>query len=178
MSIKPHRVETLISEADVRNRLKAIARELDTVYATGEPLVMVGLLRGSFIVQADLSRAMQTPHEVDFMVVSSYGNSMESSREVKVIKDLETEIHDKHVLVVEDIIDTGNTLREVTRILSLRDPLSLRIMTLLDKPERREVDVDVQHVGFTIPDEFVVGMGIDYAQQHRHLPYIGRVVLD
>ncbi|NVK32760.1 MAG: hypoxanthine phosphoribosyltransferase, partial [Gammaproteobacteria bacterium] len=106
MSIKPHRVETLISEADVRNRLKAIARELDTVYATGEPLVMVGLLRGSFIVQADLSRAMQTPHEVDFMVVSSYGNSMESSREVKVIKDLETEIHDKHVLVVEDIIDT------------------------------------------------------------------------
>ncbi|MCX9457787.1 hypoxanthine phosphoribosyltransferase, partial [Vibrio cholerae] len=135
-----------------------------------------GLLRGSFMFMADLARSIDLPQEVDFMTASSYGNSMNSNRDVRILKDLDDDINGKDVLIVEDIIDTGYTLSKVREILSLRSPKSLAICTLLDKPERREVEVPVEWVGFTIPDEFVVGYGIDYAQKYRNLSYIGKVV--
>ncbi|MGL4466506.1 MAG: hypoxanthine phosphoribosyltransferase, partial [Plesiomonas shigelloides] len=125
---------------------------------------------------ADLARSIDLPQEVDFMTASSYGNSMNSNRDVRILKDLDDDINGKDVLIVEDIIDTGYTLSKVREILSLRSPKSLAICTLLDKPERREVEVPVEWVGFTIPDEFVVGYGIDYAQKYRNLSYIGKVV--
>ena len=139
--------------------------------------VIIGLLRGSFVFMADLARAIEIPLEVDFMTASSYGNTMESSRDVRILKDLDDDIKGKDILLVEDIIDTGNTLNKVREILALREPNSIEICTLLDKPERREVNVDVKWVGFEIPDEFVVGVGIDYAQKYRNLPYIGKVTL-
>lgn len=127
---------------------------------------------------ADLVRELNLPVEVDFMTASSYGSGTESSRDVKILKDLDGEIFGKDVLIVEDIIDTGFTLSKVRDILQLRDPRSVAICTLLDKPSRREVDVPVEWLGFAIPDEFVVGYGIDYAQQYRNLGYIGKVVMD
>ena len=171
-----HTVEVMISEQDVQARVKELGQQITEYYKDSENLVMVGLLRGSFVFMADLARAIDITHEVDFMTASSYGNTMESSRDVRILKDLDDDIKGKDVLLVEDIIDTGNTLNKVKEILSLREPNSIRICTLLDKPERREVKVDVDWVGFEIPDEFVVGVGIDYAQKYRHLPYIGKVV--
>lgn len=171
-----HTVEVMISEQDVQARVKELGQQITKCYKDSENLVMVGLLRGSFVFMADLARAIELPHEVDFMTASSYGNTMESNRDVRILKDLDDDIKGKDVLLVEDIIDTGNTLNKVCEILALREPNSIRICTLLDKPERREVHVDVEWVGFEIPDEFVVGVGIDYAQKYRHLPFIGRVV--
>ncbi|ELR66417.1 Hypoxanthine-guanine phosphoribosyltransferase [Photobacterium marinum] len=171
-----HTVEVMISEQDVQARVKELGQQITECYKDSENLVMVGLLRGSFVFMADLARAIDLPHEVDFMTASSYGNTMESNRDVRILKDLDDDIKGKDVLLVEDIIDTGNTLNKVCEILALREPNSIRICTLLDKPERREVHVDVEWVGFEIPDEFVVGVGIDYAQKYRHLPFIGRVV--
>jgi hypoxanthine phosphoribosyltransferase len=171
-----HTVEVLISEQDVQARVKELGKQITECYKGSENLVMVGLLRGSFVFMADLARAIDLPHEVDFMTASSYGNTMESNRDVRILKDLDDDIKGKDVLLVEDIIDTGNTLNKVCEILSLREPNSIRICTLLDKPERREVNVKVDWYGFVIPDEFVVGVGIDYAQKYRHLPFIGKVV--
>ncbi|ODQ01810.1 MULTISPECIES: hypoxanthine phosphoribosyltransferase [Salinivibrio] len=171
-----HTVEVMISEQDVQARVKALGAEINEHYKDSKDLVLVGLLRGSFVFMADLCRAIDLPHSVDFMTASSYGNSMESTRDVRILKDLDDDIKGKDILLVEDIIDTGNTLSKVCEILSLREPNSVRICTLLDKPERREVDVKVDWLGFTIPDEFVVGVGIDYAQKYRHLPFIGKVV--
>ncbi|OOE60347.1 hypoxanthine phosphoribosyltransferase [Salinivibrio sp. ML323] len=171
-----HTVEVMISEQDVQARVKALGAEINEHYKDSKDLVLVGLLRGSFVFMADLCRAIDLPHAVDFMTASSYGNSMESTRDVRILKDLDDDIKGKDVLLVEDIIDTGNTLSKVCEILSLREPNSVRICTLLDKPERREVDVKVDWLGFTIPDEFVVGVGIDYAQKYRHLPYVGKVI--
>nr|WP_086938713.1 hypoxanthine phosphoribosyltransferase [Thaumasiovibrio occultus] len=171
-----HRIDVMISEQDVQARVQELGEQITALYKDSENLVLVGLLRGSFVFMADLARAIKLPHQVDFMTASSYGNSMESSRDVRILKDLDDEIEGKDVLLVEDIIDTGNTLNKVKEILSLRGPNSIRICTLLDKPERREVNVEVDWVGFEIPDEFVVGVGIDYAQKYRHLPFIGKVV--
>lgn len=171
-----HTVEVMISEQEVQDRVNVLGKEITEHYHNSENLVMVGLLRGSFVFMADLARAIETPHEVDFMTASSYGNTMESSRDVRILKDLDDDIKGKDVLLVEDIIDTGNTLSKVCEILSLREPNSIQICTLLDKPSRREVHVDVKWAGFSIPDEFVVGVGIDYAQKYRHLPYIGKVI--
>ncbi|WP_413111078.1 hypoxanthine phosphoribosyltransferase [Thaumasiovibrio sp. DFM-14] len=171
-----HKVDVLISEQDVQARVQELGKQITECYKDSDNLVMIGLLRGSFVFMADLARAIDLPHEVDFMTASSYGSSMESSRDVRILKDLDDEIEGKDVLLVEDIIDTGNTLNKVKELLSLRGPNSIRICTLLDKPERREVDVEVNWVGFEIPDEFVVGVGIDYAQKYRHLPFIGKVV--
>ena len=136
---------------------------------------MVGLLRGSFMFIADLVRRLALPVEVDFMTVSSYGNDTISSRQVRIIQDLETAIRDRDVLIVEDIVDTGYTLSQVKKILQTRSPNSLASCTLLNKPSRREVDVEVDWVGFEIPDSFVIGYGIDFAQQGRNLPHIGVV---
>lgn len=172
-----HTVDVMIAEADVRARVSALGQEISQHYRGSESdLVLVGLLRGSFIFMADLCRAIDVSHEVDFMTASSYGSGTSSTRDVKILKDLDEDIRGKHVLIVEDIIDSGNTLSKVREILRLREPASLAICTLLDKPERREVDVKVEWVGFSIPDEFVVGYGIDYAQHYRHLPYIGKVI--
>ncbi|GAL10497.1 hypoxanthine-guanine phosphoribosyltransferase [Vibrio astriarenae] len=171
-----HKVEIMISEQEVQERIRTLGKEITQHYQGSEDLVLVGLLRGSFVFMADLARAIDLTHQVDFMTASSYGNSMESSRDVKILKDLDDDIKGKDVLLVEDIIDTGNTLNKVKEILSLREPNSIRICTLLDKPSRREVDVPVDWIGFSIPDEFVVGVGIDYAQKYRHLPYIGKVI--
>ncbi len=171
-------VEVMISEADVKQRIDEMAKEIVKHYKPlQDELVLVGLLKGSFIFMADLCRKIDIPHEVDFMTVSSYGNGMTSTRDVKIIKDLDEDIRGKHVLIVEDIIDSGNTLKKVREILELRGPKSVAICTLLDKPSRREVEVPVEWTGYAIQDEFVVGYGIDYAQQYRHLPYIGHVIL-
>ncbi|MFC3396499.1 hypoxanthine phosphoribosyltransferase [Brenneria rubrifaciens] len=172
-----HTVEVMISEQEVMARVNELGRQISEHYRNrGNDMVLVGLLRGSFIFMADLCRAIDVSHEVDFMTASSYGRGMNSTRDVKILKDLDEDIRGKDVLIVEDIIDSGNTLSRVREILQLREPESLAICTLLDKPERREVDVKVEWVGFSIPDEFVVGYGIDYAQHYRHLPYVGKVV--
>lgn len=171
-----HTVDVMISEQEVKNRIAELGAQITAHYQGSNDLVLIGLLRGSFMFMADLARSIDLPQEVDFMTASSYGNSMNSNRDVRILKDLDDDINGKDVLIVEDIIDTGYTLSKVREILSLRSPKSLAICTLLDKPERREVEVPVEWVGFTIPDEFVVGYGIDYAQKYRNLSYIGKVV--
>lgn len=172
-----HRVDVLFTQQQIQQRVSELAENIDQYYQhRGNEILLVGLLRGSFIFMADLCRYVQIPHEVDFMTTSSYGNSMSSTCEVKILKDLDEDICGKDVLIVEDIIDSGNTLSRVREILNLRNPQSLEICTLLDKPSRREVDVSIKFIGFSIPDEFIVGYGIDYAQNHRHLPYIGKIV--
>lgn len=171
-----HKVEVMISEQEIKERVAQLGQQISTYYKGSNNLVMVGLLRGSFVFMADLARAINVNHSVDFMTASSYGNDMESSRDVHILKDLDDNIEGKDVLLVEDIIDTGNTLSKVLQILNLREPNSIQICTLLDKPKRREQTVEVKWVGFEIPDEFVVGVGIDYAQKYRHLPYIGKVI--
>jgi len=173
-----HSVEVMISEDEIAKRIAEMGRQITEHYRdSGSDMVLVGLLRGSFMFMADLCRKIERTHEVDFITASSYGSGMSTTRDVKILKDLDEDIRGKDVLIVEDIIDSGNTLSKVREILSLRQPKSLAICTLLDKPERREVNVPVEYVGFTIPDEFVVGYGIDYAQRYRHLPYVGKVVL-
>ena len=171
-----HRVDVMIAEADVQARIAELGAEIRARYHDTQELVLIGLLRGSCVFLADLCREITVPVSFDFMTASSYGNRMNSSREVRIIKDIEDEINGKDVLIVEDIIDTGYTLTKVREILRLREPKSLAICTLLDKPSRREVEVPVDWVGFAIPDEFVVGCGIDYAQLYRNLRYIAKVV--
>ncbi|MGC7589531.1 hypoxanthine phosphoribosyltransferase [Bisgaard Taxon 46] len=178
--MKKHHVDILISEEEVRSRIQALGREITQHYQQQniDKVIVVGLLRGSFMFMADLVREINLPVEIEFMTTSSYGSGMTTNHDVKISKDLDGDIKDEHVLIVEDIIDTGYTLSKVREILNLRDPASLSICTLLDKPSRREVEVPVEWVGFTIPDEFVVGYGIDYAQRYRNLGYIGNVVLE
>lgn len=178
--MKKHHIETLIPQQDVLQRINELAKEINHYYQHNhcEKLVVVGLLRGSFMFMADLVRRLELPVEVDFLTASSYGSGTESSRDVKILKDLDGEIQGKDVLIVEDIIDTGFTLSKVRDILKLREPRSVAICTLLDKPSRREVQVPVEWIGFAIPDEFVVGYGIDYAQHYRNLDYIAKVVID
>ena len=168
-------IDILITDAEIAARTNQLARLITDHLKGTEQLVVVGLLRGSFIFIADLVRRMALPVEVDFMTVSSYGNSTESSRQVRIIQDLETPIKNRDVLLVEDIVDTGHTLSQVTQILLTRAPKSLSVCTLLNKPSRREINVEVDWVGFDIPDDFVIGYGIDYAQQGRNLPHIGVV---
>lgn len=170
-------IEELISADSLAARVKEIGSEIEKDYSNAEEIILVGLLRGSTVFLADLAREITLDAKIDFMVVSSYGNSMTSSREVKIKKDLEEDINGKHIIIVEDIIDTGYTLEKVREYLLLRKPASLKICTLLDKPERREVDVPVDYTGYSIPDVFVIGYGIDYAQRHRNLPYVGKVVM-
>ena len=171
-----YHIDVLIPEGEIKQRVKAIGQEITRDYQGSEDVILVGLPRGSTVFLADLAREIKLEAKIDFMVVSSYGASMETSREVKINKDLEEDIRDKDVIIVEDIIDTGFTLEKVKDYLLLKKPSSFKICTLLDKPERREVPVKVDYVGFKIPDVFVIGYGIDYAQKHRNLPYIGKVV--
>ncbi|MEM8555894.1 MAG: hypoxanthine phosphoribosyltransferase [Pseudomonadota bacterium] len=175
MSDRPYVIDKLISAKAIAARIEALAREIETTYEGVNKLVVVGLLRGSFIFIADLVRELNMVIEVDFIEASSYGNAMESSREVRIVKDLRGEIEGRDVLVVEDLVDTGHTLAHVTHLLKARKPKSLRTIALLDKPSRREADFHADWIGFEIPDEFVVGYGIDYAQRNRNLGYIGKV---
>jgi len=173
--MKDHVVDIMISEAEVMARVDALATDINQYFADTEKLVVIGLLRGSFVFIADLARRLTLPVEIDFIEASSYGDDITSSREVRILKDLRAPIEGLDVLVVEDIIDTGHTLSHVTKLLKARKPKRMEICTLLDKPTRREVGVDAAFIGFEIPDEFVVGYGIDYAQRNRNLPYIGKV---
>ena len=162
----------LFSEEQLEQRVCELAAQIDRDYAGKEPL-LVSVLRGSFVFMADLVRHITLPCTVDFMAVSSYGSGTTSSGQVKIIKDLSEQIEGKDVIVVEDILDSGNTLSYLLRLLEARHPASIRLCTLLDKPERRTRPVAVQYSGFTIPDEFVVGYGLDYDEKYRNLPYIG-----
>lgn len=170
-----YEIEPLIDENEIARRVDALASEINAFFAGTDKLVVVGLLRGSFIFIADLARRLTVPVEIDFIEASSYGNSTESSREVRILKDLRGEIEGRDVLVVEDIVDTGHTLSHVLAILATRNPARLETCALLSKPSRREVEVPVRWIGFEIPDAFVVGYGIDYAQRNRNLPHIGAV---
>jgi hypoxanthine phosphoribosyltransferase len=175
MTTKSYVIDEMISAKAIAARVEALAREISVHYAGTDKLVVVGLLRGSFIFIADLVRELDLPVEVDFLEVSSYGNSTESSREVRILKDLRGEIEGRDVLVVEDIVDTGYTLKHVLEILATRHPKRIEVCALLDKPSRRETNVKARWIGFEIPDKFVVGYGIDYAQRNRNLDHIGAV---
>ena len=162
----------LFSEEELSRRVGEIAAQIDADYVGREPL-LVSVLRGSFVFMADLVRKITLPCTVDFMAVSSYGTGTSSSGQVKIIKDLSEQIEGKDVIVVEDILDSGNTLSYLLQILQARHPASVRLATLLDKPSRRTKEVELHYSGFSIPDYFVVGYGLDYAEKYRNLPYIG-----
>ena len=175
MSQPEYVIDQMISAKAIAARIEDLAAEIEAAFKGTDKLIVVGLLRGSFVFIADLVRELDLPVEVDFLEASSYGDSMESSREVRILKDLRGEIGGRDVLLVEDIVDTGFTLKHVTELLKTRNPRRLETIALLDKPSRREVDIKATWTGFEIPDEFVVGYGIDYAQRNRNLPHIGKV---
>lgn len=175
MPQRPYVIDQMISAKSIAARVEELARDITSHFSGTDKLVVVGLLRGSFVFIADLVRELDLPVEVDFLEASSYGDAMQSSREVRILKDLRGEIAGRDVLLVEDIVDTGFTLSHVIHLLRAREPARLKVCALLDKPSRREVPVKADWTGFEIPDEFVVGYGIDYAQRNRNLPYIGKV---
>ena len=164
--------EVLFSEEQLKNRVREIAQQITADYQ-GKEIMLISVLRGSFVFMADLCRAIDLPCTLDFMAVSSYGKGTKSSGQVQITKDLSEDISDRHIIVVEDILDSGNTLSYLLKILENRHPASIRLCTLLDKPDRRVKPVQVHYSGFTIPDAFVVGYGLDYAEKYRNLPYIG-----
>ena len=168
-------IDQMISAKSIAARVESLAKEITSFFVDTDKLIVVGLLRGSFVFIADLAREIELPIEIDFLEASSYGDKMESSKEVKIMKDLAGEISGKDVLVVEDIVDTGHTLKHVLQLLKSRNPRRIEACALLDKPSRREVNIKSRWLGFEIPDEFVVGYGIDYAQMNRNLSYIGKV---
>ena len=164
--------EILISSATIQAKVAALGQQIAADYQ-GKPLLLLGTLKGAVPFIADLARAIELPLELDYMAISSYGNSTQSSGVVRILKDLEGPISEKHVLIVEDIIDSGLTLSYLLEVLRQRQPLSLRVCTLLYKERSRVKLVACDYIGFTIPDRFVVGYGLDYAQHYRNLPYIG-----
>ena len=175
MTKPAYAIDIMISAKSIAARIEELAKTIHDEFNDTDKLIVVGLLRGSFVFIADLVRELDLPVEVDFLEASSYGDGMESSREVRILKDLRGQIEGRDVLVVEDIVDTGHTLHQVIDMLNTRHPRRLKSIALLDKPSRREVDMKATWTGFEIPDEFVVGYGIDYAQRNRNLPYIGKV---
>ena len=162
----------LIDEEKLQRRVNELGQIMSEEYS-GKDLLLVSVLKGSLVFMADLIRSISIPHAIDFMATSSYGASMDSSGIVRIMKDLNYPITGRNVVLVEDIIDSGHTLEYLVGLLGQRNPASLRIMSLLDKPSRREVDVPVDWVGFSVPNEFVVGYGLDYDEIYRNLPYIG-----
>ncbi|MGJ8626544.1 MAG: hypoxanthine phosphoribosyltransferase [Sulfitobacter sp.] len=175
MTDRAYVIDEMISAKSIAARIEELCRAIHDEFEDTNKLVVVGLLRGSFVFIADLVRELDLPIEVDFLEASSYGDGMESSREVRILKDLRGAIEGRDVLLVEDIVDTGHTLHHVTNLLKSREPARLKTIALLDKPSRREVDMKADWTGFEIPDEFVVGYGIDFAQRNRNLPFIGKV---
>lgn len=170
-----HYVKELISEEKIASRIEQLGKQISEDYKD-EDLVLVALLRGSALFLADISRKITANCRIDFMCVSSYGNSMTTSGNINIKKDLDEDICGKNVLIIEDIVDTGTTLYKIKDFLMQREPKSLKICSLLDKPSRRIHDVKIDYLGFTIPDVFIVGYGIDYAQEYRTLPYLGEVI--
>ena len=170
-SLMPDVKEVLIPSSDIQEKLTEVGERITEEYK-GKRLLLVGVLRGAVIVLGDLMRKIDLPCEIDFMDISSYGTGTSSSGVVRILKDLEEDITDRHVLVVEDIIDTGLTLSYLLRSLQARKPASLEIFALLSKPSRRRVELDVKYLGFEVPDEFVVGYGLDFAGAYRNLPDI------
>ena len=162
----------LFTEQELKDRVAELAAQIDRDYAGKEPM-LISVLRGSFIFMADLARAITLPCTVDFMAVSSYGSGTTSSGQVKITKDLSESIEGRDIIVVEDILDSGNTLSYLFRLLQARHPASVRLCTLLDKPSRRTKPITADYTGFAVDDLFVVGYGLDYAEKYRNLPYIG-----
>jgi hypoxanthine phosphoribosyltransferase len=162
----------LVTEEQIRERVSEMAKEIDADYA-GRDVLLVGVLKGAVMVMADLARALRTPLAMDWMAVSSYGSGTKSSGVVRILKDLDGDISGRHVLVVEDVIDSGLTLKWLLRNLKSRGPASIEVCTLLRKPDAAKVDVTVRYVGFDIPNEFVVGYGLDYDERYRNLPFVG-----
>jgi hypoxanthine phosphoribosyltransferase len=162
----------LVGEDELQARVRELGHEISEDYA-GRELLLVGVLKGAVFFMADLMRAITVPCEIDFMAISSYGASTDSSGVVRILKDLDINIEGRHVIVVEDIIDSGLTLSYLVRNLESRGPASLAVCSLLTKPERRQIDVDVRYVGFEIPNRFVIGYGLDFAERYRNLPYVG-----
>jgi hypoxanthine phosphoribosyltransferase len=167
--------EILIDEDELQRRIAELGDEISADYR-GRDLLLLGVLKGAVFFMSDLMRRLTIPCEIDFMAISSYGASTDSSGVVRILKDLDINIEGRHVLVVEDIIDSGLTLSYLLRMLESREPESLEICALLTKPERREIDVDVRYTGFEIPNRFVIGYGLDFAERYRNLPYVA--VLD
>jgi hypoxanthine phosphoribosyltransferase len=163
--------EVLVRERDLADRVRALGREISADYE-GRPLFLVGVLKGAVFFLSDLMRSLEVPCEVDFMAVASYGSSTDTSGVVRILKDLDAPIEDRHVLIVEDIVDSGLTLSYLIRVLRARHPASLEVCALLTKPERRKVDLGIRYVGFEIPNRFVIGYGLDYAERFRNLPYV------
>ena len=164
--------KVLIPEDELQSKIKELAARIDADYA-GRELLLVGVLKGAVMVMADLARALHVPVQMDWMAVSSYGAGTRSSGVVRVLKDLDTDIMNRHVLIVEDIIDSGMTLHWLLENLKSRNPASLEVCALLRKPEAVKVPIDVKYIGFDIPNEFVIGFGLDYAERYRNLPFIG-----
>ncbi len=164
--------EVLLTEEQIRQRARELGQQISADYK-GQDLLLVCVLKGAITFLADLMREITIPHAIDFMAISSYGASTESSGVVRILKDLDSNIEGRNVLIVEDIIDTGRTLSYITRNLRTRRPKSLRICTLLSKPSRREIEIPLHYVGFEIPNKFVIGYGLDFAEIYRSLPYIG-----
>jgi hypoxanthine phosphoribosyltransferase len=164
--------EILLEEDAIQTRIRELGREISSDYA-GRELLLVGVLKGAVFFMADLMRAITVPCEIDFMAISSYGASTDSSGVVRILKDLDINIEGRHVLVVEDIVDSGLTLSYLVRNLESREPASLEVCSLLTKPGRREIEVDIRYVGFEIPNRFVIGYGLDFAERYRNLPYVG-----
>jgi hypoxanthine phosphoribosyltransferase len=164
--------EVLVDQETLAERIAELGDEISEDYE-GRDLLLVGVLKGAVFFMADLMRHLRVPCEVDFMAISSYGAATDSSGVVRILKDLDINIRDRHVLVVEDIIDSGLTLSYLVRNLSAREPASLEICALLTKPSRREIEVPVRYVGFEIPNRFVIGYGLDFAERYRNLPYVG-----
>ncbi len=164
--------EILLTEKELADKTRELAAQIMRDYEGKNPLI-VSVLKGSFIFMADLVRQIKIPCTVDFMALSSYGAGVKTSGQVRIIKDLDRDISGRDVIVVEDILDSGLTLSYLLELLKAREPRSIRLCTLLDKPDRRKVDVTVDYRGFTIPDEFVVGYGLDFDERYRNLPYIG-----
>ena len=167
----------LVTESEIQSKVAELAAAIDADYE-GRELLLVGVLKGAFIIMGDLARALKTPTSVDFMAVSSYGSGTSTSGVVRILKDLDGDISGKHVLVVEDVIDSGRTLSWLLRNLRSRHPASLEVCALLRKPEAAEVDVVVRYVGFDLPTVFVVGYGLDHAERYRNLPYLATLNLD
>ena len=164
----------LITKEEIEKRLRELAEQLSAEYA-GRELLVVGILKGSWIFLADLVRLMTIPVTIDFMMVASYGASTKSSGVVKIVLDLKSSLENRDVLLVEDILDSGLTLKYIIDSLKLRKPRSLKVAVLMDKPDRRRADIKADYVGFKVPDKFVVGYGADYAERYRNLPYIGYI---
>lgn len=171
------KISVLISEEEVNKRIREIGEAISKEYA-GKEIHMICVLKGGVFFMCELAKRISVPVTMDFMSVSSYGSATKSSGVIRIVKDLDEAITGKDVLVVEDIVDSGNTLSYLLELLQQRGPKSLKLCTLLDKPDRRVKDVTVDYTGFQIPDEFVVGYGLDYAQKYRNLPYIGVVELE